>query len=159
MDRQLFPEIAVANSENVLKGAKPYYTNSTQLPVAYTNDLFKALHHQEKLQEKCTGGTVFHIFLGEKQPEPEMAKQMVRKVLTKFRLPYTTLSPTFSVCPSYGYLFGEHRTCPRCKEDGVDVPCEVFFRIVGYIRPVEQWNDGKQSEFTDRKLFDATIEG
>lgn len=157
IDRQLFPDIAVANSENVLKGAKPYYTNSTQLPVSFTNDLFEALKHQEKLQERYTGGTVFHIFLGERQPEPELVKQMIRKVLSRFRLPYVTVSPTFSICPSHGYLYGEHRTCPKCKSGGEEVPCEVFSRIVGYIRPVEQWNEGKQSEFVDRKLFDASF--
>jgi ribonucleoside-triphosphate reductase len=157
IDRQLFPDIAVANSESVLKGAKPYYTNSTQLPVSFTNDLFEALEHQEKLQEKYTGGTVFHIFLGEKQPNPELVKELIRKVLSKFRLPYITLSPTFSICPSHGYLFGEHRTCPKCKSAGEEVACEVFSRIVGYIRPVEQWNEGKQSEFVDRKLFDTAL--
>lgn len=158
MDRQVFPDIAVANSENVLKGAKPYYTNSTQLPVSFTDDLFKALKHQEKLQEKYTGGTVFHIFLGEKMPDLEMVKYLIKKVLSSFRLPYITLTPTFSVCPTHGYLYGEHRQCPKCQEVGETTQCEVFSRIVGYIRPVEQWNDGKQSEFSDRKLFDSILE-
>lgn len=158
MDRQVFPDIAVANSQNVLKGAKPYYTNSTQLPVSFTNDLFEALKHQEKLQERYTGGTVFHIFLGEKMPDPEMVKHVIKKVLSSFRLPYITLTPTFSVCPTHGYLYGEHRMCPKCRDVGETTHCEVFSRIVGYIRPVEQWNDGKQSEFSDRKLFDSILE-
>lgn len=158
MDRQIFPDIAVANSENVLKGAKPYYTNSTQLPVSFTDDLFEVLKHQEKLQEKYTGGTVFHIFLGEKMPDPEMVKYVIKKVLSSFRLPYITLTPTFSVCPTHGYLYGEHWQCPKCQEVGENTQCEVFSRIVGYIRPVEQWNDGKQSEFSDRKLFDSILE-
>ncbi len=157
IDRQLFSDIAVANSKNVLKGAKPYYTNSTQLPVSYTNDLFEALKHQEKLQEKYTGGTVFHIFLGEKQPNSQLVKELIRKVLGRFRLPYITISPTFSICPTHGYLFGEHKTCPKCKLAGEEVSCEVYSRIVGYIRPVEQWNEGKQSEFIDRKLFDTAL--
>lgn len=154
IDRELFPDIKVANNDKILKGAKPYYTNSTQLPVSKTNDLFQALKHQERLQEKYTGGTVFHIFLGEKQPDPKQVKMMIKKVMSSFRLPYITISPTFSICPSHGYLFGEHETCPKCMEVGKTSHCEVFSRIVGYIRPVDQWNDGKQSEFDDRKLFD-----
>lgn len=157
IDRQIYPDIKVANTENVLNGAKPYYTNSTQLPVSYTNDLFKALQHQEKLQEKYTGGTVFHVFLGEKQPEAPMVKHLLKKILTTFRLPYLTLSPTFSICPSHGYLYGEHKVCPKCSEVGQSNECEVFSRIVGYIRPVQHWNEGKQSEFDDRKLFDSAL--
>lgn len=157
IDKQIYPDIKVANTENVLKGAKPYYTNSTQLPVSYTNDLFKALQHQEKLQEKYTGGTVFHVFLGEKQPEVSMVKHLLKKILTSFRLPYLTLSPTFSICPSHGYLYGEHKVCPKCSEEGQNNECEVFSRIVGYIRPVQHWNEGKQSEFADRKLFDIAL--
>lgn len=157
IDRQIYPDIKVANTENLLKGAKPYYTNSTQLPVSYTNDLFKALQHQEKLQEKYTGGTVFHVFLGEMQPEAPMVKHLLKKILTTFRLPYLTLSPTFSICPSHGYLYGEHKVCPKCSEVGQSNECEVFSRIVGYIRPVQHWNEGKQSEFDDRKLFDMVF--
>jgi len=157
IDKRNYPDIKVANTDKVLKGAKPYYTNSTQLPVSFTNDLFMALKHQEKLQEKYTGGTVFHIFLGEKQPDPQMVKLLVKKVLNSFRLPYITLSPTFSICPSHGYLYGEHKACPKCSEVGQNSECEVFSRIVGYIRPVQQWNEGKQSEFEDRKLFDHAL--
>lgn len=157
IDRRNYPDIKVANTDKVLKGAKPYYTNSTQLPVSYTNDLFTALKHQENLQGKYTGGTVFHIFLGEKQPDPKMVKLLVKKVLSSFRLPYITLSPTFSICPSHGYLYGEHKICPKCREVGQSSECEVFSRIVGYIRPVQQWNEGKQSEFDDRKLFDQAL--
>ncbi|MEW5846140.1 MAG: ribonucleoside triphosphate reductase [Bacteroidota bacterium] len=157
MDKRNYPDLKVANTEKVLKGAKPYYTNSTQLPVSYTNDLYMALKHQENLQEKYTGGTVFHIFLGEKQPDPQMVKLLIKKVLSSFRLPYITLSPTFSICPTHGYLYGEHKTCPKCSEVGQISECEVFSRIVGYIRPVQQWNEGKQSEFDDRKLFDHAL--
>jgi len=134
------------------RGAEPYYTNSTQLPVHYTDDLLFALKHQERLQTKYTGGTVFHIFLGERA-SAESIKILVRKVLEKTRLPYITVTPTFSICPQHGYLKGRHETCPRCN-----AKCEVYSRIVGYIRPVENWNAGKQEEFRQRKTFDTSIE-
>jgi anaerobic ribonucleoside-triphosphate reductase len=124
------------------------------LPVNYTDDLFEALTLQDELQTKYTGGTVFHTFMGEKQLPAEAVKSLIHKVTSRFRLPYITLSPTFSICPEHGYLFGEHKHCPQCAESGKETECEVFSRIVGYLRPVEQWNDGKQAEFADRKLFD-----
>jgi ribonucleoside-triphosphate reductase len=154
LDKTKYEDIIVANETQYKKGAKPYYTNSTQLPVNYTNDLFEALNLQDKLQCKYTGGTVFHIYLGEKHLPVESVKNLIRKITNNFHLPYITLSPTFSVCPEHGYLFGEHKTCPKCKNLGKDTECEVFSRIVGYLRPVSQWNDGKQEEFKERKFFD-----
>jgi len=126
----------------------PYYTNSTQLPVGWTDDLFEALELQDPLQTRYTGGTVFHGFLGERPSSAQSTKRLVRKIAETFRLPYYTLTPTFSVCPQHGYLVGEHATCPECRSK-----TEVYSRVVGYLRPVEQWNDGKQAEFADRKIF------
>ena len=152
IDTKRYPDIVVANRKDFERGAKPYYTNSTHLPVNYTDDIFEALSLQDDLQVLYTGGTVFHTFTSEKNISPESAKQFIRKVTDRFRLPYITLSPTFSVCPSHGYLHGEHFICPKCKQK-----CEVYSRIVGYMRPVSQWNEGKQQEFADRKLFDKKI--
>ncbi len=126
----------------------PYYTNSTQLPVNYTDDIFEVLDHQDDLQTKYTGGTVVHIYAGERIQNIETMKNLVKKVCTNYHLPYFTFSPTFSTCPNHGYLAGEHFTCPECGAD-----CEVYSRVVGYIRPVQQWNKGKQKEFADRKEF------
>jgi ribonucleoside-triphosphate reductase (formate) len=157
LDKAEYPDIVTANEAHVRKGANPYYTNSTQLPVNYTDDLFEALTLQDSLQTKYTGGTVFHTFLGEKQLPAESVKALLKKITANFHLPYITLSPTFSICPEHGYLFGEHRLCPKCAGDGKENACEVFSRIVGYLRPIGQWNDGKQEEFADRKLFDTGI--
>ncbi len=152
IDRKKFPDMIFANDVEVkTSGAEPYYTNSTQLPVHYTNDLLFALRHQERLQTKYTGGTVFHIFLGE-STNAEGVKILVRKIFEKTRLPYITVSPTFSVCPKHGYLKGKHKLCPKCN-----AKCEIYSRIVGYIRPVENWNAGKQEEFKQRKTFDSSI--
>jgi len=110
------------------------------------------------LQTRYTGGTVFHTFVGEKQLSAEAVKNLLKKVTSNFHLPYITLSPTFSICPEHGYMYGEHKHCPKCKvEYDKIVACEVFSRIVGYLRPVNQWNDGKQEEFAERKLFDKQI--
>lgn len=154
IDKAEYPEIITANEKWVKKGAKPYYTNSTQLPVDFTDNLFKALQLQDNLQAKYTGGTVFHIFVGEKEVPVESVKTLIKKITSGFRLPYITLSPTFSICPEHGYLYGEHSICPKCCVEGKTIHCEVFSRIVGYLRPVEQWNDGKQAEFGQRRLFD-----
>lgn len=149
LDKKRFPKIIVANDQEVKdRGAAPYYTNSSHLPVHYTDDLFLALSLQEPLQIRYTGGTVFHIWLGEQVPSPEAAKVLVRRVFERFRVPYITLTPTFSVCKSHGYLAGKHEVCPVCGE-----PAEVYSRVVGYLRPVEQWNAGKQEEFKDRVPF------
>ena len=126
----------------------PYYTNSTQLPVNYTDDIFEVLDHQDDLQTKYTGGTVVHIFAGERIHNIETMKNLVKKVCNNYHLPYFTFSPTFSTCPNHGYIAGEHFTCPECGAE-----CEVYSRVVGYIRPVTQWNKGKKREFKDRKEF------
>lgn len=126
----------------------PYYTNSTQLPVNYTDDIFEVLDHQDDLQTKYTGGTVVHIFAGERIYDLNTVKNLVKKICNNYKLPYFTFSPTFSTCPNHGYVPGEHFTCPECGSD-----CEVYSRVVGYIRPVNQWNKGKQKEFSDRKTF------
>jgi len=143
-DKKKYPDIITAGEK------EPYYTNSTQLPVNYTDDLFEALRLQDPLQTRYTGGTVFHAFLGEAVSDTQSVKSLIRIVFEKFRLPYFTLTPTFSVCPIHGYLSGEHFTCPKCT---VEQPCEVYSRIVGYLRPVQQWHFGKQEEFRQRKTF------
>ncbi len=152
IDKKKYPDIIVANERYLSKGVEPFYTNSTQLPVDYTGDLFEALEHQDQLQTLYTGGTVFHIYLGERLYSWESAAELVRKVATNFRLPYFTLTPTFSICPTHGYLSGEYKVCPTCG-----AKCEVYSRVVGYLRPVDQWNDGKQAEFSLRKTFDESI--
>ncbi len=125
-----------------------YYTNSTQLPVNYTDDIFEVLEHQDDLQTKYTGGTVVHIYAGERIQSIETMKNLVKKICNGYHLPYFTFSPTFSTCPNHGYAAGEHFTCPECGAD-----CEVYSRVVGYIRPVQQWNKGKKQEFKDRIEF------
>ena len=126
----------------------PYYTNSTQLPVNYTDDIFEVLDHQDELQTKYTGGTTIHIYAGERISNTETMKNLVRKICNNYKLPYFTFSPTFSICPEHGYVAGEHYTCPTCGGE-----CEVYSRVVGYIRPITQWNKGKRQEFKDRKTF------
>ena len=148
MDKENHPEIKCANEQMYHQGAEPYYSNSTQLPVNYTDDIFEVLDHQDDLQTKYTGGTVVHIFGGERISDTHTMKNLVRKICENYRLPYFTFSPTFSVCPNHGYLKGEHTTCPDCGDE-----CEIYSRIVGYIRPVSQWNKGKKSEFGDRKTY------
>lgn len=127
-----------------------YFTNSTQLPVNYSDDIFEVLDHQDDLQTKYTGGTVVHIFAGERISNIETMKNLVKKVCNNYKLPYFTFSPTFSTCPNHGYVAGEHFKCPDCGAD-----CEVYSRIVGYIRPISQWNKGKQMEFHNRTPFDV----
>jgi ribonucleoside-triphosphate reductase (formate) len=151
IDRKKYPEMIFANNEAVKNGnAEPYYTNSSQLPVSYTQDIFEALDLQDKLQTKYTGGTVLHGFLGERLWDIEATKKLVRKIAENYSLPYFTLTPTFSICPVHGYLAGEHQTCPKCV---VEQKTEVYSRVVGYIRPVDQWNNGKRAEFDDRQEF------
>ena len=149
-DKKRFPKMEFANNGAVAKGAQPYYTNSSQLPVGHTEDFFEALELQDKLQTKYTGGTVLHGFLGERVTSKETTKKLVKRIANNYKLPYFTLTPTFSVCPVHGYLEGEHNACPKCV---IDQKCEVYSRIVGYIRPVEQWNVGKTEEYKDRKVF------
>jgi len=148
MDKRLYPDIICANQADFKTGAAPYYTNSTQLPVNYTDDIFETLMLQDELQTKYTGGTVLHVFLGEQVEDIRVTKGLIRKIAGNFRLPYFTLSPTFSVCPSHGYLNGRQDTCSRCNQE-----TEIYSRVVGYLRPVKQWNNGKQAEFGLRKTF------
>lgn len=148
LDKKQFPDIQCANEAEYRKGAAPYYTNSTQLPVNYSDDIFESLMLQDSLQTKYSGGTVFHIFLGEQVRDTEVIKGLIKKTTSNFRLPYFTLTPTFSVCPSHGYLDGKQEKCSSCKQD-----TEVYSRVVGYLRPVKQWNYGKQAEFSARKTF------
>jgi ribonucleoside-triphosphate reductase len=148
IDKRRYPDIKAANEKS---GAAPFYTNSSQLPVDYDGDLFEALEHQDRLQTLYTGGTVFHIFLGERVHSWKAAAELIRKVAWNSHLPYFTLTPTFSICPTHGYMSGEHKDCPTCG-----AKCEVYSRVVGYLRPVDQWNDGKQAEFAIRHTFDKT---
>ena len=145
-DKKRFPKIiTAARSED----DTPYYTNSSHLPVSYTDDLFSALDIQDNLQTLYTSGTVFHSFLGEKLPDWKSAAALIRKIADNYRIPYYTLSPTYSVCRTHGYIAGEKFACPECG-----AKTEVYSRITGYYRPVQNWNDGKSQEFKDRKVYD-----
>ena len=143
IDKELYPNIIRANENGT-----PYYTNSSHLPVGYTEDIFTALDIQDKLQTLYTSGTVFHAFLGERLPDWRAAASLVRKIAENYRLPYYTMSPTYSVCAEHGYLSGEEDTCPYCGR-----PTEVYSRITGYYRPLSNWNKGKSQEFLDRKEY------
>ena len=142
-DRKHFPDIICAS-----EGEVPYYTNSSHLPVGYTEDIFTALDIQDGLQTLYTSGTVFHAFIGEKLPDWQAAAAIVRKIAENYRLPYYSISPTYSVCKEHGYLAGEQFTCPKCGKEA-----EVYSRITGYYRPVKNWNDGKSQEYKERKLY------
>ena len=144
-DKEKYPEIITAGTKKL-----PYYTNSSMLPVNYTDDIFEALKLQDGCQCKYSGGTVLHLFLGERISDIQAVKALIKKIFENFKLPYITLTPTFSICPSHGYLEGEHFECPKCT---IKQPCEVYSRIVGYYRPVNQYNFGKQQEFKERKVF------
>jgi anaerobic ribonucleoside-triphosphate reductase len=158
LDKKHYPDLRTYNQEiytqNRGRDVEPYYTNSTQLPVGFTTDVFEALDLQDSLQTKYTGGTVLHIFLGEEAPSPTATRNLVRKVAENYALPYYTITPTFSVCPDHGYIAGEHQFCPSCQAAQKTTECEIYSRVVGYIRPVNQWNKGKQQEFRDRTTFD-----
>jgi ribonucleoside-triphosphate reductase len=143
-DRKHYPDIICASDADT-----PYYTNSSHLPVGYTDDIFTALDIQDELQTLYTSGTVFHAFLGEKLPDWKAAANIIRKIAENYRLPYYTLSPTYSVCREHGYIAGEKFTCPICGEE-----TEVYSRITGYYRPVKNWNDGKSQEYKERKTYD-----
>jgi ribonucleoside-triphosphate reductase len=174
-DRKRFPEIIQAGTPDAA-----YYTNSTQLPVDYPGDLFDIMKHQEKLQTKYTGGTVLHLYVGERIPDAESCKRLVQKSLSQFRMPYITITPTFSICPRHGYVSGEHQFCPECdaeevkkimalaetegREISADTieleedkrqPCEIWTRVMGYFRPVSQFNAGKKSEYSDRIMLQS----
>lgn len=153
IDKADFPE--TAHFANGIGAAveHPFYTNSTHLPVNYTDDLFELLDLQDELQTKYTGGTVIHFFLGERMANAKTLKGLVKKICDNYRLPYFTFIPSFSICRNHGYLLGEQAHCPKCNE-----PCEVYSRVVGFLRPVEQWNKGKQAEFAMREHYDKVVE-
>jgi ribonucleoside-triphosphate reductase len=142
LDKKMYPDIYTSGE------SEPYLTNSTQLPVGYTDDLVKALEHQNDVQPLYTGGTIFHTFLGERLSDGDAAKILVKKIAHNTRLPYFSLTPTFSVCKEHGYIKGEVSSCPVCKAE-----TEIYTRIVGYFRPVKNWNAGKQEEFRERLEF------
>ena len=146
-DKEQFPDIITANENGT-----PYYTNSSHLPVGYTEDIFTALDVQDNLQTLYTSGTVFHAFLGEKLPDWKSAANLVRKIAENYRLPYYTMSPTYSVCKNHGYITGEVYVCPDCGEK-----TEVYSRITGYYRPIQNWNDGKTQEYMDRREYDIMV--
>jgi len=152
-DKNKFSKIIVANEKEFQKGTAPFYTNSTQLPVNFTDDMFELLDLQDSLQIKYTGGTVVHLFVGERISDANIVKNLVKKICNNYHLPYFTITPTFSVCKTHGYISGEHKTCPKCKSS-----CEVYSRVVGYLRPVGQWNNGKRAEFEQRKKFKINYE-
>lgn len=147
-DRARFPGILQAGTDE-----NPYYTNSSQLPVAHTTDPFEALELQDELQRKYTGGTVLHLYMGEQISSADACRNMVRRALTRFSLPYLTITPTFSICPNHGYLAGEQPTCPQCAAAGREVECEVWTRVMGYHRPTKSFNIGKKGEFAERTPF------
>lgn len=157
-DKRRFPDILTAGTSET-----PYYTNSTHLPVTYTDDLFAVLEHQDRLQSLYTGGTVLHVFLGEQLDDWRQARRLVQTIAETYHLPYYTLTPTFSICPVHGYLVGEQAKCPHehtaeelshfGRSAGASMSCEIYSRIVGYLRPVQNWNKGKQQEFQDRLAF------
>lgn len=148
LDKSMFSAIVCANEEDYRQGHEPYYSNSTHLPVGYTDDIFEALDHQDDLQALYTGGTVLHGFVGERIEDHQALKGLIRAICHQYRLPYFTITPTFSVCPGCGYLHGEHANCKQCHS-----ACEVYSRVVGYLRPVQQWNKGKKEEFKERKKY------
>jgi len=147
-DRQKYPDIQVANTEACNAGNEPYYTNSSQLPVNYTDDIFESLDLQDSLQTKYTGGTVVHLFLGEEISDVKSVPKLVKIICDNYKLPYFSITPTFSVCPVHGYQKGEQYECKSCGST-----CEVYSRVVGYLRPVDQWHKGKQSEYKDRSTY------
>jgi ribonucleoside-triphosphate reductase len=148
LDKKKYPQIICANESTFSENNSPFYTNSSQLPVNYTDDLFELLDLQDSMQSKYTGGTVQHLFLGERVKDLEALKKLIKTIAHNYRLPYFSITPTFSVCPDCGYIDGEHEHCPKCGNE-----CEVYSRVVGYLRPVKNWNNGKQAEFEIRKTF------
>lgn len=148
LDKQIYGDIICANESDYQEGREPFYSNSTHLPVNYTDDIFEALDHQDDLQTRYTGGTVLHGFVGERIGDAEALKNLVRVICEQYHLPYFTITPTFSVCSGCGYRPGEHKTCDKCQGE-----CEVYSRVVGYLRPVVQWNKGKKEEFVQRNTY------
>jgi len=145
IDKKMFPEIITSGTPET-----PYYTNSSQLPVGFSEDLFEVLDHQDNLQTKYSGGTILHGFIGEEISDPMSVKSLIKTIFSSYRLPYMTITPTFSICPTHGYIAGEHFLCPKCV---IEQKCEVYSRVVGYLRPVQSWHEGKQQEFKERLEF------
>jgi ribonucleoside-triphosphate reductase (formate) len=149
IDKEIYPEIIVANDKQCHDGkCAPFYTNSTHLPVNYSDDFFEVLDIQDDLQTRYTGGTVLHGFVGEKISDTNALKNLIKTICHKYHLPYFTITPTFSVCPNCGYIAGEQKFCMKCEAE-----CEIYSRVVGYLRPIQQWNNGKQAEFSQRKTY------
>lgn len=148
LDKDKYPDLLMDYNQKISQKQHPIYTNSTQLPVNYTDDIFEVLELQQEIQAKYTGGTVLHIFVGEEIENTENIKKLVKKICENYKIPYFTITPTFSVCPNCGYLKGEVEVCPKCAE-----VCEVYSRIVGYLRPISKWNEGKKAEFKERKTY------
>lgn len=153
IDKASFPDRAHFANGLGAEVKHPFYTNSSHLPVNYTDDLFELMDLQDNLQTKYTGGTVIHFFLGERMDDPQTLKKLVKTICENYKLPYFTFSPSFSICKNHGYLVGEHPTCPSCSE-----ATEVYSRVVGFLRPVSQWNKGKQAEFDMREHYDDAAE-
>ena len=153
LDKASFPDRAHFANGLGAEVKHPFYTNSSHLPVNYTDDLFELMDLQDNLQTKYTGGTVIHFFLGERMDDPQTLKKLVKTICENYKLPYFTFSPSFSICKNHGYLVGEHPTCPNCNET-----TEVYSRVVGFLRPVSQWNKGKQAEFDMREHYDDAAE-
>jgi len=147
-DKERYPQLICANEDAYKNGAEPFYTNSSHLPVNYSEDIFEVLDLQDSLQTRYTGGTVLHIYCGEKNLGAEAVKTLAKAICRNYSLPYFTVTPTFSICPTHGYIAGEEPECPQCGD-----ACEVYSRVVGYLRPVSQWNAGKNEEFKMRKSF------
>ncbi|MDY0275496.1 MAG: ribonucleoside triphosphate reductase [Desulfomicrobium sp.] len=152
LDQKQFPDMIFANGRHNGQGVAPYYTNSTHLPVNYSTDIFDSLDLQDNLQNSYTGGTVLHGFLGEEVTDTQTVSHLVKAITSQYKLPYFTLTPTFSICPEHGYLQGEQLNCPRCQAS-----TEVYSRVVGYLRPVSRWNDGKQAEYADRTPYVLSV--
>ena len=142
LDKERYPDIITAGTDTV------YYTNSTQLPVGYTNDIFEAIELQDELQSLYTGGTVQHLYLGERVEDKEICKNLIKKIFTNYKMPYISITPTFSICNEHGYIAGEHFKCPQCHAE-----TEVWSRVVGYLRPIKNYNEGKKQEYFDREKF------
>ncbi|MEN3013490.1 MAG: ribonucleoside triphosphate reductase [Endomicrobiia bacterium] len=152
LDKKKYPDLLITHNRKISDVDYPIYTNSTQLPVNYTDDIFEVLELQNDIQKKYTGGTVVHIFVGEEIEDIQSIKKLVKKITQNFEIPYFTITPTFSVCPNCGYIRGEKQICSKCGE-----LCEIYSRVVGYLRPVSRWNEGKQSEFKQRMTFNLNI--
>ncbi|EEH64543.1 anaerobic ribonucleoside-triphosphate reductase [Gleimia coleocanis DSM 15436] len=151
-DTKRYPGIIQAGTPEA-----PYYTNSSQLPVGFTDDPFEALERQEELQGKYTGGTVLHLYMGQQISSSAVCKTLVRRALTNFKIPYITITPVFSICSSHGYIPGEHAQCPQCASRGIVTECEIWTRVMGYFRPLKSFNIGKKSEFAERQLFTEPV--